>query len=232
MYAMKLSHLQKKAAQEIISTFIYRITHDERVAAIGWQDLENDVSPRARDLIDQIRSLNPKQYGSSRQRIKQNTGDDLVILRNQTFHTTSDSIKLPPRLLPAQTYHAFRRMNQQLKLDTGRKLVVKSGYRSPAYQLYIFLYNLKKHDWDTEKTLNAVALPGYSEHAGSPQAVDLRAKKHIGHEESYDFSRTAEFRWLKDNADDFGFSMSYQKNNGTGTQFEPWHWRHSKPISA
>ncbi len=229
---MNFSHLQKKAAQEIISTFVYEIEHNDRnqrIAATSWQELERALSTQAQNLVATIRSLDPQQYGSSREKVDQRSQDDLIILRNQVFHTTSDSNRLPPRLLPARTYHSFRQMNQKVTEDIGRKLIIKSGYRSPAYQLYVFLYNLKEYSWDIKKTLEAVALPGYSEHAGTPQAVDLRAKHHIGHEDSYDFSRTPEFRWLQENGKDFGFSMSYRKNNGTGTQFEPWHWRHSYP---
>lgn len=229
---MKFSHLQKKAAQEIISNFIYQIEYNpknQRVVATSWEDLKQELSPHAQKFVSTIRSLDPRQYGSSRKKVSQSTASDLVILRNQTFQTTSDKHRLPPRLLPARTYHSYRRMNRQLSSDIGRQLVVKSGYRSPAYQLYIFLYNLKEYSWDIDKTLETVALPGYSEHAGSPQALDLRAKKHIGHEHSYNFSRTPHFRWLKENSQNYGFSMSYQKNNETGTRFEPWHWRHSHP---
>jgi LAS superfamily LD-carboxypeptidase LdcB len=229
---MKFSYLQKKAAQEIISTFIHEIEHNsknQRVAATSWGSLKQNVSPHAQKLVRAIRSLDPRQYGSSRKKVSQSTASNLVILRNQTFQTTSDKHRLPPRLLPAHTYRSFQRMNSQLGSDLGKQLVVKSGYRSPAYQLYIFLYNLKEYSWDIDKTLETVALPGYSEHAGTPQALDLRAKKHVGHEQSYDFSRTPHYHWLKENGSDYGFSMSYQKNNKTGTQFEPWHWKHSHP---
>jgi D-alanyl-D-alanine carboxypeptidase len=119
-------------------------------------------------------------------------------------------------------------MNKAMKNDIGRKLVIQSGYRSPAYQLFVFLFQLQANDWKAETTLKEVALPGYSEHAGDRQALDLRAKCFLGPIDTYDFHRTAEYRWLQKNAQRYNFALSYDKNNGSGTQFEPWHWRHQK----
>ncbi len=38
------------------------------------------------------------------------------------------------------------------------------------------------------------------------------------------FSKTAEYKWLQENAHNYGFVLSYPENN-TYYQFEPWHWR-------
>ncbi len=38
------------------------------------------------------------------------------------------------------------------------------------------------------------------------------------------FEDTAAFRWLRSNADRFGFRMSYPRGNAGGYQYEPWHW--------
>ena len=36
----------------------------------------------------------------------------------------------------------------------------------------------------------------------------------------FDFS----FKWLEKNASQFGFYLSYPKNNIKGIKYEPWHW--------
>ncbi|HLP25741.1 MAG TPA: D-alanyl-D-alanine carboxypeptidase family protein, partial [Acidobacteriota bacterium] len=33
-----------------------------------------------------------------------------------------------------------------------------------------------------------------------------------------------EFRWLKRHAGEFGFTLSYPKNNPHQIGYEPWHW--------
>ncbi|MCA1807775.1 MAG: D-alanyl-D-alanine carboxypeptidase family protein, partial [Actinobacteria bacterium] len=134
---------------------------------------------------------------------------------------------IPPRLIPRHTFRSFQAMNHTLKKDIGHELVIQSGYRSPAYQLFIFLFQLKEKDWDVEKTLQTVTLPGYSEHAATDsQALDLRAAKFYGPHDMYEFTRVPSYGWLLKHAGDFGFSLSYPEGNDSGTDFEPWHWRH------
>ena len=55
-------------------------------------------------------------------------------------------------------------MNQAfIKTFPGRKLVVGSGYRSPAYQIATLIYILvNNYDFDIGKTLKRVAMPRYS----------------------------------------------------------------------
>ena len=38
------------------------------------------------------------------------------------------------------------------------------------------------------------------------------------------FEKTPAFTWLKENAHDYGFILSYPKGN-LYYQYEPWHWR-------
>lgn len=43
-----------------------------------------------------------------------------------------------------------------------------------------------------------------------------------------DFENTAQFKWLMENAEDYGFILRYQKNKTsiTGIMYEPWHFRY------
>jgi len=38
------------------------------------------------------------------------------------------------------------------------------------------------------------------------------------------FEKSSEYKWLQDNAHNYGFALSYPENNSY-YQFEPWHWR-------
>ena len=79
-------------------------------------------------------------------------------------------------------------------------------------------------------TLKRVALPGYSEH-GYPlrQGVDIGTFEPV--KDIKDFVKTEEYKWLKNNASQFGFYLSFPKGNKSGVMFEPWHW-HYKPTDV
>ncbi len=69
--------------------------------------------------------------------------------------------------------------------------------------------------------LSVSAAPGYSEHH-TGRAVDLTTPGTRPLEE--DFEATPAFEWLTGTAEDFGFRMSYPRNNRHGIAYEPWHW--------
>lgn len=225
---MRLSYLQKQAAKELIATMLQKIKTDEKAAAVSFDELHSNVSGQARKLSEKVTQLHPARYGVNRSAVAPKETGNLMVVRGQSYTTADGRHKIPPRLVPRHTFRAFQAMNHSMKKDIGRQLVVQSGYRSPAYQLFVFLFQLKSNDWNVEKTLQTVALPGYSEHAAAQQqALDLRAASFVGPHNMYDFSRLPAYRWLNENAHEFGFTLSYPEDNDTGTRFEPWHWRHS-----
>jgi len=73
--------------------------------------------------------------------------------------------------------------------------------------------------------------PGCSEHEAG-LAVDI-----VNTYES--FEKTNEFKWLMENAQDYGYILRYPKDKASITlvKYEPWHWRyvgveHAKKIKA
>ncbi len=127
-------------------------------------------------------------------------------------------VTIKDQYLPKPVLSAFWKMHENLYMDTGKKLKIFSGYRSPAYQAIIFLKCLKENNFDFLRTAKRVAFPGYSEH-GDPkkQAIDFAF--------TISFEKTREYKWLLQNANKYGFFLSYPKDNKDGIMFEPWHWR-------
>ena len=119
-------------------------------------------------------------------------------------------------------------MMEAMAKDLGKRLLVESGYRSPAYQLYLFLFYLPKHGWSVTETNRFGALPGPSEHANpAPQAIDFINEAGInGEDHPEEFEALPEYRWLQEHARRFGFALSYPRDNPHHTSFEPWHWHH------
>lgn len=134
---------------------------------------------------------------------------------------------LPIQYLPQEVYEKNEEMMQAMQKDIGKRFYIESGYRSSAYQLYLFVYYLKNHDYSIRETTKFVALPGYSEH-GAPahQAVDYINEMGINGEENIkEFEDLPEYQWLLKNAHRFGFVLSYPKTDKSGITYEPWHWR-------
>lgn len=112
---------------------------------------------------------------------------------------------------------------QTMKMQAGRDgitLQIVSAFRSVAYQRQIIERKLAA-GLTTEQILRVSAAPGFSEHH-TGRAVDITTPgcKPLTEE----FERTTAFVWLTHYANDFGFSMTYPRDNKFGVVYEPWHW--------
>lgn len=124
-------------------------------------------------------------------------------------------------LLEAAAFAAWRRMKAGA-LKEGVELLIVSAYRSVDYQTNIFAAKLSRGLPLTD-ILKVNAAPGFSEHhTGTAVDIGCRAVEHL----SEDFEDSEAFRWLTDRADDFGFRLSFGRDNPFGVTYEPWHWRY------
>ncbi|MGH8080217.1 MAG: M15 family metallopeptidase, partial [Lysobacter sp.] len=97
-----------------------------------------------------------------------------------------------------------------------------SGYRSHDYQLGIFERKLARGQ-SVDEILTVNAAPGYSEHH-SGLALDIGTPGEPPAEESFEHTRA--FAWLREHAGEYGYVMSYPRDNPHGIVYEPWHWRY------
>lgn len=108
----------------------------------------------------------------------------------------------------------------------GIDIGVWSPYRSYATQKWLFEKQVKKQIANgvpeseaEDKAATIVARPGTSEH-NTGLALDINCANHS-------FAKTKAFKWLQENAEDYGFIMRYaeEKQEKTGVIYESWHWR-------
>ena len=136
--------------------------------------------------------------------------------------------------LPAD---AFLSMQAAAAKD-GVDVRMQSGYRSVSYQKK--LYDNKTQYYRNkglseaaarEKAAAIVNPPGCSEH-NCGLAADLNSPEHTTLDTG--FADTAAFRWLCENAEQYGFILRYPKEaeSVTGITYEPWHWRYVGPENA
>ncbi len=130
----------------------------------------------------------------------------------------------PGVMLQNDAANALYKMAKVAKKD-GIDLFVRSGYRSYSTQVNTYNYWVKFLEGDTVAADKVSARAGHSEHQLGT-AVDLSTNE-IGDVLSHEFANTKAYKWLLENANDFGFKISYPKGkeSETGYSFEPWHWR-------
>ncbi|MSU70535.1 MAG: D-alanyl-D-alanine carboxypeptidase family protein [Opitutaceae bacterium] len=102
----------------------------------------------------------------------------------------------------------------------GIVLLPLSGFRSIARQEEIIREKLFVGR-PLADILRLIAAPGCSEHH-TGRALDLGTPDEPPLEE--DFAETAAFGWLMRRAGDFGFQLTYPRDNPHGIVYEPWHW--------
>ncbi len=105
-------------------------------------------------------------------------------------------------------------------LATGIRLEAVSGFRSIGYQAGILRRKLER-GLSVAQVLAINTAPGYSEHH-SGRAIDVGTPGCAPAEEA--FETTPAFAWLREHAAQYGFRMSYPRDNPHGVIYEPWHW--------
>ncbi len=200
---------------------------------ITFGELQARLTPEQIAFLEEFKVLDPKQLAGSSRRLPQPALDTrFVRLDRQVVLKDGKPVRMDTQFLPEPAYEAYARMMAAMEQDLGKRLLVESGYRSPAYQLYLFLFYMPKHGYSVIETNRHVALPGCSEH-GSPafQAIDFITPAGInGEDRPEEFEELQEYGWLNARAKEFGFHLSYPRQGlspqGTvpDTAFEPWHW--------
>ena len=141
------------------------------------------------------------------------------------------------KTLQTEAADAFLAMQAAAAKD-GVTIWMQSGYRSVSYQKKLYdnktQYYLNKGLSEAaarEKAAAIVNPPGCSEH-NCGLAADLNSPEHTTLDTG--FADTAAFRWLCENAEQYGFILRYPKEaeSVTGITYEPWHWRYVGPENA
>ncbi len=192
---------------------------------LTFEELYAPLNSDQRVFLDRMRALDPSKLGGSSRKLPLPSGKETFIrLDRQVILREDKPVRLDTQYLPLPAHEAYRRMMGAMEADLGKRLLVESGYRSPAYQLYLFVFYLPKHGYSIRETNRHVALPGCSEH-GSPafQAIDFITPAGInGEDRPEEFEELQEYGWLMNRAGEFGFHLSYPRRGPSA--FEPWHW--------
>ena len=224
-----------RARLEILGRLISTTFKNQRL--LTKAELLDRISPAEREMVEWFYQAKPRQFGLN-----------LPFYGWQEAVSPGEFIKLKRYLpslkgrrvldiqyVPWQIHAAFLDMKQQLVTDTGGQIRLSSAYRSPAFQVLVLSYNVRRDNFDLPATLSRVTLPGYSEHGLiSNGAIDIQLAKqvYVRADRVSAFAESDEYAWLIEHAASFGFTLSYPAGNSYGVPFEPWHWRYTSPKTA
>ena len=156
-----------------------------------------------------------KMYGCKEKDLK-----DSIYYEADSLISIGPDIYSREQLLNLNAANAFYNMKlAALKDDIDLKFV--SAFRSFEYKKKIIDKKLKS-GYSIDFILNENKLPGFSEHH-TGNAIDF-ISNHNKYRLNEDFENSKDFKWLEKNAAQFGFYLSYPKNNIKGIKYEPWHW--------
>lgn len=188
-----------------------------------------------KQLVEQVLELDPQDYGVATPYVGLETApDDLVLVSGQRYVRDGTETTIEDRYLPKHVHAAFLDMNYAFEEDNpGRSLLIGAGYRSPAYQVVVFVWWLvTKYDGDIGKTIRHASPPAYSQHAiASQTAIDIMTiDGRPSDDNPEDFKGTLEYSWLQQHASAFDFYESWPENNGYGMRPESWHWQYISQL--
>lgn len=140
--------------------------------------------------------------------------------------TELDVFGRQPRL-DARAFAAWTAMKSAAARD-GIELQLISAFRSVTYQRDLILRKLARGE-SIAAILAVNAAPGYSEHH-TGRALDIGTPGYAHLE--IEFENSPAFAWLQSHAANFGFRLSFPRDNAYGVQYEPWHWCYHAETSS
>lgn len=125
--------------------------------------------------------------------------------------------------LDVEAASAFNQMKLAAQ-NSGINLRLISGFRSIQDQKKLFQRQIQRRGSE-EAAAKLSAPPGFSEHH-TGYAIDIGDEQQPATDLKFEFENTQAYRWLMMYAGNYGFELSFPRNNRQGVSFEPWHWRY------
>lgn len=134
--------------------------------------------------------------------------------------------------MDARVVEAFQAMDAAAR-QAGIQMQVISGYRGPERQQSLYEQELSNAESqglagaEAEQAAQRIEQKAYESDHNTGLGVDLLPEDDL-HKNQNSISESREFAWLQQNAADYGFVLRYpeDKQDITGVEFKPWHWRY------
>lgn len=150
----------------------------------------------------------------------------------ENFDPQTDAIDGAGYYLDSRAVEDFFAMEQAAQ-DAGLQLKVISGFRSADRQQQLYeqeVQDLLGQGLDqaaAEEQAQQVEQKAYESDHNTGLAVDL-VPQYSQTKNADTIIQTPEYQWLSEHAAEYGFILRYPQNKQdiTGVEFKPWHWRY------
>jgi len=198
---------------------------------VTFDALQAGLTAKQQAVVDQIVNLKPIDFGVKTPYAGplEPVPNDLVKVSGQEYIEHGNRRTLDDKYVPRHIFEAYTRMSKAFTADyPDRKLLVLACYRSPAYQVVVFINWLtNNYNGNVAQTLRQASPPSYSQHTiASKAAIDFKnIDGSPSDKQPEDFKDTVEYAWLRKRANSFGFYESWLEGNEFNMRAEPWHWQ-------
>ncbi|MDH5182577.1 MAG: M15 family metallopeptidase [Gammaproteobacteria bacterium] len=182
-----------------VSDLIRYSNNSSKIETFTLQELE---------LVDDLFNVNAKEYGFLGERVNYKLNERIERKILTKVAATGQYVYKGHSL---DTY-------KRLKSDVGEELILTSGVRSIAKQLYLFVNKAVEVQGNLSKASRSLAPPGHSYHAigdfdvGMRGLGELNFTNEFANTPVYEQIRTIEY-----------INIRYHETNTFGVRYEPWH---------
>lgn len=232
---MQLSDLLRIAnAEKLIDSLADKLTDTYyKQKNLTLRELYNNINEEEAQIVKWLMSLRPENievHTEFRGYEEPDTETDFEIIeRERTITRTDGTEKTYTEInyVPRRVYKAWNSMLKTMEKDISKSMIIFSGYRSPAYQVLLICYKLSRNNYNPDIVFHKSSLPGFSQHGLLENtALDIDVPERLTDLENPEkLASTPQYQWLLENANKFGFVLSYPKDNEEGIDYEPWHWQ-------
>jgi hypothetical protein len=200
--------------------------------------LRENLDDGQRTLVEQVIGLRPGDYGVDTPYAGnlEPVPSDLVLVPGQQYTEHGRRRTLGDKYVPWPVFERYTALDDAFADENpGRRLLIQSCYRSPAYQVAVFVsWLVTRYHGDIGQAIRHASPPAYSQHTiASQAAIDFKnVDGSPSDNDPGDFAYTAEYAWLREHAARFRFYESWLPGNEFGMRPEPWHWQHRPPHKA
>jgi hypothetical protein len=194
--------------------------------------LKAGLSADQRAIVEEVINLKPRDFGVDTPYAGElePVPADLVKVTGQWYTERGEQKTLGDKYVPRHIFAGYTRMNDAFTPGhPNRKLLIQSCYRSPAYQVVVFInWLINGYGGDIAKTIRHASPPNYSQHTiARKAAIDFKnVDGSPSPDNPEDFKDTVEYAWLRRHGSEFSFYESWPEGNEFGMRAEPWHWQY------
>ncbi len=206
------------------------------------EEIQVDINDKVLDMYNESDKQNIVVEQNNNQIIKKEITDwNLKLVNYENVLTEDFEVELSNvdrnRKFDLRAVDDLKKMMNDMKKSGVSNIWIQSAYRSVSRQNELFENKVneymkkgKTREEAEDLTSKLINRPGTSEH-NLGLAIDFNYV-------DYSFENGAAFKWLKENAENYGFILRYsrEKIDITKVDYEPWHWRyvgreHAKKIN-